>query len=128
MRASVEVFDRPTEQWQFDGVKFFAYRQLGALTHNEFLEDIKLVEEQDQAGNTRTLLRARFETSTRASSWYFYDPTGDTGSSGLGWERVERHATGQPSEVYYLTPDHFREPPAAANRPEREESGHDGGK
>jgi hypothetical protein len=111
MRAAVEVFDPASEHWVFDGAKFFAYRQLGALTHTEFLEDIKLVEEDDGAGKTRTLLRVRFETPTRASSWYFYDPAGGTGASGLGWERVERHATGESSEVFYLTPDKFREPP-----------------
>lgn len=111
VRASVEVLEPATEQWAFDGVAFFSYRQLGALTHNEFLEDIKLVEEKSGEGKSRTLLRVRFETAARASSWYFYDPAGGTGDSGLGWERVEHHATGETAELFYLTPGPFRAPP-----------------
>jgi hypothetical protein len=126
IRASVEV-KRPREDgWFFSGAAFFAYRQLGALTHNEFIEEIKLVQEEDSGGNRRTLLRAEFKTSNRASSWYFYDPErdpADAAKTGWGWERVERHATGSQSEVVYLSAEAFKEPPPARKRPESPDDG-----
>lgn len=126
IRASVERSPPREDAWFFAGAKFFAYRQLGALTHNEFLEEIKLVEEEDGSGKRRTLLRAEFKTANRASSWYYYDPerdSADAAGTGWGWERVERHATGSQSEVAYLSADSFKEPPPTKERPESPDDG-----
>ena len=113
-RASVEVRRPGEDGWFFDGVAFFSYRQLGALTHGEFLEEIKLVRQEEDGGRQRPLLRARFATATRSESWYYFDPESDpaeAASRGFGWVRVERHASGAQSEVYYLSAAGFRDPP-----------------
>ncbi|MHC4937850.1 MAG: hypothetical protein ACYTHK_02640 [Planctomycetota bacterium] len=125
-RTSIEIQPPHEEGWYFDGAGFFAYRQLGALTHKEFLHEIKLVTEDDGAGKRRNLLRAEFQTATRAKSMYYYDPSRDPAEarkSGWGWERVERHAKGTQSEVAYLSAFGFKEPPPLKKRPESPDDG-----
>ncbi|MEM8884125.1 MAG: hypothetical protein AAGD14_08665 [Planctomycetota bacterium] len=115
VRAALSTKQPDEEGWFFEGVRYFPYRQLGAMTANEWLERIELVREVGEDGvRSRPMLVVRFGMQGGAESRYFYDPDRteeETQATGLGWERLERHAPAQESEVYYLQPAGFREPP-----------------
>ncbi len=120
VRAGIGARMPGERSWAWDGMAFFSFRQMGALTANEWLEEIRLVEESDGEGGHRLVLRALFQSPGGATSWYIFDPTRsaeENAASGFGWERIERHAAEQISEVYYLTPDGLKEPqPIKAER------------
>jgi hypothetical protein len=121
VRAGMSARRSGESVWYFDGVAFFSFRQMGTLTVNEWLEEIRLVEESDGDGGRRLVLRALFQSPGGATSWYIYDPerSAETNAtSGFGWERVERHAAEQSSEVFYLTPDGLKVPPPLRSRSE----------
>lgn len=120
VRAGMSARMPGEDAWYFDGVAFFSFRQMGTLTATEWLKEIRLVEESDGEGGHRLMLRMVFESPGGAVSWYIYDPARseeDSAASGFGWERIERHASGQQSEVYYLTPDGLKVPPPLVDKP-----------
>ncbi|MHC4954555.1 MAG: hypothetical protein ACYTGZ_11760 [Planctomycetota bacterium] len=108
---------RPEEEgWYYQAVAFFAFRQLGALSPTEWMQEIRLVNQKDAHGNTKTLLRAQYANTGAARMYYFYDPAEsreEAASRGVGWFQFVQEAKGTASDVFYLTPAGYREPPPA---------------
>ena len=114
VRAGVWSYSKEQADWFYQAVAFFAFRQIGSLGAKQWLNGIRMVREVDASGNERELLRATFQNTGGALSHYFYDPresAEDAAKRGLGWVHALQEAKDAQSQVYYLEPAGFREPP-----------------
>jgi len=113
-RAAVSE-QRPREDgWYFQTAAIIAFRQLGAVGATEWLTEIGLVRERTDTGAERTLLEARFANAASAQMIYSYDPSESREQAarrGLGWVHMVQQARAITSEVYFLEPAGFQDPP-----------------
>jgi hypothetical protein len=91
----------------------WALGQLGTLTAQEWLVEIRPVRERRADGAERMLLRATFLHGTGAQTAYYYDadPAVAATASPLGWSRTERAGPGEAPEVEFAFPGGFARPP-----------------
>jgi hypothetical protein len=99
LRAGVE--EREDDEWYYRSEEALMLCQLGALTPQEWLEEIGPVRELDGAGKERILLRARFGHRNGSQVAYYHDPARPVPA--VGWTRSELLAEGRPPEVHFAT-------------------------
>ena len=114
VRAGVTE-QRPHEEgWFFKAPALIAFRQLGGVGSDEWLTEIGMVREVESDGSARDLLRATFKNAARAQMHYLYDPEEtleEQSRRGMGWVHMIQEARGFTSEVFYMEPAGFQEPP-----------------
>ena len=115
VRAAISE-QRPQEEgWYFQGPAVVAFRQLGALSSTEWLQEIGLVRERTDDGGTRELVAAQFANGAGAQMVYSYLPEEsreEQARRGFGWTHLVRQARSVPAEVFFLESAGFQEPPA----------------
>jgi hypothetical protein len=75
--------------------------QMGALTPQEWLEEIRPVLEVSPDGSERLLLRAQFGHRTGAAIAYYFDPQAPVPA--VGWTRSEFLASDRPPEIHFAS-------------------------
>jgi hypothetical protein len=89
-------------EWAFrPPVEAIAYCQLGALTAQEWLAEIRPVVERRGSGEERMLLKAIFGHRNGATVTYYHDPAQPVPA--VGWTRSEMNAEGRPPELHFAT-------------------------
>ncbi|HEX5137449.1 MAG TPA: hypothetical protein VFY93_10780 [Planctomycetota bacterium] len=100
LRAGVEEYEEG--EWAYrPPVEAVAFCQMGALTPQEWLTEIRPILESGGAGGARMLLKATFGHRSGATVAYYHDPMAPV--PGLGWTRNEMVAEGRPPELYFAT-------------------------
>lgn len=98
--AGVEEQDR--DEWEYRPPEAaLSLCQMGAMTPQEWLEEIQPVEEVGGAGGGRMLLRALYGHRSGASVAYYHDPSNPVPA--VGWIRKEMLANGQLPEVNFAS-------------------------
>ena len=117
VRAAVSE-QRPREEgWFFQAPAIIAFRQLGAVGSDEWIKEIGLVRERSGDGASRDLVCATFTNSAHAEMVYSYaaDESREAQAQrGMGWVHMVQQAKGLTSEVFFLEPAGFQEPPQAS--------------
>jgi hypothetical protein len=99
LRAGVEELE--DGEWAYQQPEALALSQLGALTAQEWLEEIRPVVERRGSGEERMLLKATFGHRTGATVTYYHDPAQPVPA--VGWTRSEMLADGRPPELHFAT-------------------------
>jgi hypothetical protein len=100
LRAGVEELE--DGEWAFrPPVEALAYCQMGALTAQEWLAEIRPVLERRGSGEERLLLKAIFGHRNGATVTYYHDPGKPVPA--MGWTRSEMSAEGRPPELHFAT-------------------------
>jgi hypothetical protein len=117
MRAAVSE-QRPREEgWFYQTASVFAFRQLGAVGPDEWLKEISVVRERAEDGGAQDFVFAKFANPKGAEMIYSYvlgESREERAQRGLGWDHMVQQARSISSEVYYLEPAGFQEPPPKA--------------
>jgi hypothetical protein len=99
-RAGVE--EREEDYWAFrPPVEPLALCQMGALTAQEWLEEIRPVIESRGAGEERMLLKAVYGHRAGATVAYYHDPEAPVPA--VGWARSEMMGENRPPELHFAT-------------------------
>lgn len=108
LRAGVEEFQ--DDGWNYrPPIGALALCQMGALTVQEWLEEIRPVIEVRGLGEQRMLLKAIFGHRTGAFVAYYFDPRKPVPA--VGWTRSEMTAEGRPPEINFATDGGLAEVP-----------------
>jgi len=102
LRAGVEEY--VDDGWYYrasNPIAALALCQMGALTTQEWLREIRPVREISTAGGGRVLLQATYGHQNGATVVYYQDPERPVPC--LGWERSEMFTEGRDPEVYFAT-------------------------
>ena len=99
IRVGLEDRRPGEEHFSFRGVGYLDYAQMGALTPQEWIEEIGLVREQTRDGQWRTVLRATFGHVSAVTVAYYIDPAAPV--PGLGWYRQEIYGEGKPQQLLF---------------------------
>jgi hypothetical protein len=119
LRAGVEELEG--DEWLYrPPVEALAFCQLGALTPQEWLEEIRPVMEVGGAFGDRMLLKAIFGHRNGSIVFYFHDP--ERPVPAVGWTRSEMVVQERPPEIHFATDGGLAE----LGAPPRDESASDG--
>lgn len=102
LRAGVE--EREGEDWFYRAtgpVASLSLCQLGALTTQEWLTEIRPVREVSPTGEDRILMQATYGHQNGSVVVYYHDPGRPVPC--VGWERSEMYAKGRDPEVYFAS-------------------------
>ena len=102
IRVGLENQHEDEDTWYFQQAQFFALAQMGAMTTDEWLEELRPVRERLPDGSDRIVVRAVFGHQSGAQVHYFYDIENPV--PGLGWYRHELFAEGSGRQVYFAFP------------------------
>jgi hypothetical protein len=113
VRLGMQVRHPDGESWQEPKLVLWSLGQLGTLTAQEWLLEIRLVHERRADGTERDLLRAGFLHGTGAQTTYFYEtgPEAEAKAPPLGWSRTERAGPGEAPEVEFAFAGGTARPP-----------------
>ncbi|MCK6459010.1 MAG: hypothetical protein L6Q95_03860 [Planctomycetes bacterium] len=99
LRAGTEELE--DGEWAFRQPEALALCQMGALTAQEWLAEIRPVVERWGSGEERLLLKAIFGHRSGATVTYYHDPAAPVPA--MGWTRSELVGEGRPPEVHFAT-------------------------
>ncbi len=100
LRAGVE--ERSGDEWEvLPSVASLELCQMGALTAQEWLEEIRPVREVRGERGDRMLLKAVFGHRSGAGVSYYHDPLRPVPA--VGWMRSENVAEGRPPEIHFAS-------------------------
>ena len=118
LRAGVE--ERNGDEWEYrPPPEALALCQMGALTPQEWLEEIRPVREVGGAKGDRMLLKAVFGHRSGAVVSYYFDP--ERPVPAFGWTRSEMLSEGRVPEVHFASDGgraEVAEPPPSKDGPE----------
>jgi len=98
----VGVEERAEDDWEYrPHVASLALCQLGALTEQEWLQEIRPVREVRGERGDRMLVKAVFGHRSNAVVSYYHDPLRTVPA--VGWSRSEIVAEGRPPEVHFAS-------------------------
>jgi hypothetical protein len=95
------VEERNGDQWEYRSPEALALCQMGALTPQEWLLEIRPVLEVGGAKGDRTLLKAVFGHRNGAVVSYFFDP--ERTVPAVGWTRSEMVSEGRAPEIHFAS-------------------------
>ena len=108
LRAGVE--ERNGDEWEYrPPPEAIALCQMGALTAQEWLQEIRPVREVGGAKGDRTLLKAVFGHRNGAVVSYYFDPGQPVPA--FGWTRSEMLSEGRMPEVHFASDGGMAEVP-----------------
>ncbi len=99
LRAGTEELE--DGEWAYRQPEALALCQMGALTAQEWLMEIRPVVESRGSGEERLLLKAIYGHRNGATVAYYHDPAAPVPA--VGWTRSELLAEGRPPEVHFAT-------------------------
>lgn len=99
LRAGTEELEEG--EWAYRGAEALALCQMGALTAQEWLAEIRPVVERRGSGEERMLLKAIYGHRSGATVTYYHDPKEPVPA--LGWTRSEMVGEGRPPEMHFAT-------------------------
>lgn len=102
IRVGLEDRQKDEDTWYFVTAQYLVLGQLGAITTDEWLEEIRPVSEKLPDGSRRVVIRATFGHSSGAVVHYYHHP--DHPVPGFGWYRHELLAQGRGEQVYFAYP------------------------